>query len=313
MTRVLSVILLGAATAGLIRAQPDELATLREEYEKSVFAAAKMVDDAFKLTLARLEKQRAEQGDYEGALRAQERAEAAGKSPPSFAPAARSGYVLTASQARTQGALFDRLKGILEFRKAGAAASWEILRLDPATYQVFAVYAVGAPVLDPSTSSTLSVCGGSFSCKEVTSLGNTVAPLEKAISTTGSWENYVRASLGSCSFKSKSATLRIEALNALPGGLMRLARIELIPVSDASMLNTVGGQDAAELLRELRRDHRASLAAAIGPVQTRFRADFEKLAAELARQGDSENASAVIRETKRWFPEGVEPTPLEGP
>ena len=296
--RVIPLGFVTAALAGTAAAQFDELSQLRDEHARAVSAATRMLDDVYRLTLRRIEKELAERGDYQGAQRARDRSEAfAAKSVPAAVKPA--GMQLPASQARTQGAAYDRGRDVLEFRKTGATAIWELLRIVPGPYEVEAVYSVGTPQgKGRSGSAELSPCGGKFAWKIETNLGESAPALEREVRTTGSWDNFVRRTIGKCEFKSRSATVRIDAVSAQPGGLMNLRHIELKPV-----LRENGPGERADPLAELRQRNWEALNSVTASVQQKFQAEFEKLERELTQRGDNGAAAAVAAERARLFRE----------
>jgi hypothetical protein len=300
------VVILSAIAASTLHGQPQDVVTLREEHEKSVAAATKMLDDSYRLTLHCLERERAENGDYEGALRVKDRLDALEKPAAAAAPVAPACYSLLGSEARTQGGgNYDRAKDFIEFRKAGGAANWELLRVEPGTYEAFIIYSVGVPVFDPTgRTPETGECGGTIALSEATNLTARPPPLQKTVTTTGSWENFVRASLGRHDFKSRSATLRVEALAALPGGLIRLRRIDFVPVSDGG---SAGATGLADSLRELQKKNRDALAAALAPIREKLESEFDKLERECVGRGDTQGASAVVRARTQLIPKGEEP------
>jgi hypothetical protein len=303
-----SILLLSAISPGalILHGQQSDLGKLRDEHEKAVAASTKMLDDTYRLTLQRLERRCAENGDYEGAMSAKERADAIEKPTGAAAPIAPIAYSLTANQARTQGGVnYDRARDFIEFRKTGAAAIWELLPVEPGSYEAFIIYSAGVPVHDPTGRSLGEPCGGIFAWSEVTNLGTRALPIEKSVVTTGSWENFVRVSLGRHEFKSRSATLRVEALAAAPGGLMRLRRIEIAPLSDstATSARVVG---TMESFRDLQKKNREALLAALTPVREKFAPEFEKLEREFVARGDTQGAAAVARARQNLFPKGDE-------
>jgi hypothetical protein len=302
------ILLLGVTSleCSSLHAQEPELSKLRDDHQKAVAASTKMLDDSHRLTLRRLERKCAESGDYEGAWRAKERADAIAQPPEGALPTAPPRYSLNSSQARTQGGVnHDRANDFIEFRKTGATATWELLPVEPGSYEAFVIYSVGVPVLDPAGGSPETPCGGMFAWSEVTNLGVRVPPVEKSVVTTGSWENYVRASLGRQDFKSRSATLRVEALAAAPGGLMRLRRIEIVPLSDSA---ASGGRvaEAVESFRELQKRNREAMLAALTPVREKFAVEFDKLERELVARRDTQGAAAVARARQNLFSLGEE-------
>jgi hypothetical protein len=294
------LVLLGIVTLVLASAAGvpfDELEQRRKEHKQAVISATRMLDDVYRLTLRRIERDRADRGDYDGAKRARDRVEAV--LPESDQEAALPTVrFLPASQARTQGVGFDRGSDVLVFRKPGAAAIWEVLGIVRGHYEVVAVYSVGPPENRIRNETTeVAPCGGTFTWKIATRLGESSPVLEKKVTCTGSWDNFIRATIGQWHFANRSSSVRIDAIQVNPGGLMNLKRIELRPLPPAT-----GTKKAADRLVELRRDNRDALDSATAPAREKHRTRLEALERELGQQGDKAGADAVKAERTRLFP-----------
>lgn len=293
--------------------RPDtELARLRADHEKGLASASRLVDDIHRLTLRQLERERAEAGDYETANRVKARLDALERTPGNAAivppplthtlPAARS---QTRDGANTEGG-----REYVDFRKTGGKALWDILGLEKGTYEVFLTYAVGLPRFDESTlgenaGGPREAPGGVISFGEVTSLGSGPAPtLEKRVVTTGAWENYVRESIGRHAFTTATATVKLEAVSATDGGLLRLKQVELVKVVGAPDPTAATGSAAepARSLQALQARHRKAMKEAAGTLRPRFASEFLKLEQELTTAGDAAAAAAVAQSRERLFP-----------
>jgi hypothetical protein len=315
--RLVDAALLLALGPSLAAQQPDELARLREEHRLKVVAATRLVDDVYRLTLRQMEKHRAEAGDYEGAQRAMQRLDAIEKkavvAPVVLEPVS---HLLTASGSQTRdGANTDSSRTRVEFKKTGGKASWDILSIERGVYEVFLTYSVGLPVFNPeeprdANDPANAKPGGEVAFSEVTGLsGAGGAELRKKLTTTGHWDNFIRESLGRYECKRTPVTVRVEAVNASPSGLMHLRQVELVRLDDAQAATAV--VPPTQTLKELMSKHREAMAAASAPVRARFEAEFEALENQLAAAGDAAGAAAVARARQALFkePAGRKPEP----
>lgn len=290
---------LGIAACLPLAAQQD-VSSLRADFERAAAAATRSLVEAHQLALRELEAQRAEEGDYEGALRARQLAEALENPVGNPATVQPSGITLPASHARPQGASHDRSRDSIELRRAGAAAIWELVRLEPGTYDVWAVYAVGAPqpsgggraASSPATTTPPQLCGGRISLSEATSLTPGGSGLQRQVTSTGGWDNYVRGYLGRQEFRTRSLTLKLQADSSEPGGVMRLRGLLLAPA-----LGEAGASlDALRPLRDLQKAHAEAMSALRQSGRQRLEGQLRDLENELFLKGDIQSAAAVARE-----------------
>lgn len=316
--------LLAAAIALTVAARtapaqrPDtELARLRTEHEKGLAAASRVIDDLHRLTLRQLERERAEAGDYETAgkvkarLADMERAAGVGLIvPPPLTHTLPASRALTRDGANTEGG-----REYVDFRKTGGKAIWDVLGLglERGVYEVFLTYSVGLPrwdvsPLDSGGTAPREAPGGVIAFSEVTALGSgAAAPLEKRVTTTGAWENYIRESLGRHEFRNASATVKLEAVKASQGGLLRLKQIELVKV--VGRPDTDEGEDGSsepaggrQALPALQAEYRRDMQEAAASLRARFHGEFLQLEQDLMRAGDTTGAAAVVRSRQRLFP-----------
>jgi hypothetical protein len=122
--------------------------------------------------------------------------------------------------------------------------------------------------------------------------------------TTGSWENFIRESIGRHEFRNATATVKVEAASATEGGLLRLRQIELVKVVGASDAGgaAASSPEPARVLQSLRTRHRGELREAASAVRARYSGEWLKLEPEFAASGDSAAAAAVARSRARMFP-----------
>jgi hypothetical protein len=296
-----------------------ELARLRTDHEKGLASASRVIDDLHRLTLRQLERERVEAGDYEAAGKVKARLDvleqAAGAVllvPPPVTHTLLAARALTRDGANTEGG-----REYVDFRKTGGKAIWDVigLGLENGVYEVFLTYAVGLPrwdasPLDAGGAAPREAPGGVIAFSEVTALGGgPAAPLEKRVTTTGAWENYIRESLGRHEFKNANATVKLEATKASEGGLLRLKQIELVKVVGGPGGGAVddGAADSEpargpQALQTLQARYRRSMQEAASSLRARFRGEYHQLAEELARSGDAAGAAAVGRLRDRLFP-----------
>jgi hypothetical protein len=304
---------LTVSTLAATAQRPDtELARLRTEHEKGLASASRLVDDIHRLTLRQLERERAEAGDYETASRVKARLDALERTPGTAAiiPPPLTHTLLAARAQTRDGANTEGGREYVDFRKTGGKALWDILGLEKGTYEVVLTYSVGLPRFDESTlgdntDGPREAPGGVVSFGEVTGLGSGPAPtLEKRVVTTGAWENYIRESIGRHEFKNASTTVKLEAVSATDGGLLRLKHIELVKVVGAPEPSAATGtaQEPARSLQALQAKHRQEMKEAAGSLRPRFNSEFLKLEQELTTAGDAAAAAAVAKVRERLFP-----------
>lgn len=313
LARLAMTISLGLATLPASAQRPDaELARLRAEHEKGLASASRLIDDIHRLTLRQLERERAEAGDYETAGKVKARLEAMERAPGAAAivppplthtlPAARA---LTRDGANTEGG-----REYVDFRKTGGKAIWDVLGLEKGIYEVILTYSVGLPrfdesTLDGGTNQPREAPKGVIAFSEVTGLGGGgAAALEKRVTTTGAWENYIRESLGRHEFKTATATVKLEALSASEGGLLRLRQIELVKIVGGPdpAASDAGASEPGRALQSLQAQYRKNMQEAAATLRTRFASEFLKLEQELASAGDTAAATVVTRSRERLFP-----------
>ena len=311
--RFAAAVSLGLAALPAAAQRPDaELARLRAEHEKGLASASRLIDDIHRLTLRQLERERAEAGDYETAGKVKARLDALERAPGAAAivppplthtlPAARA---LTRDGANTEGG-----REYVDFRKTGGKAIWDVLGLERGLYEVYLTYSVGLPRFDESTLDQGSdepreAPKGVIAFSEVTGLGGGGgAPLEKRVTTTGAWDNYIRESIGRHEFKNATATVKLEALSASEGGLLRLRQIEMVKiVGEAETAPSEAVASApGRALQTLQAQYRKSMQEAAASLRTRFTPEFLKLEQELTSAGDAAAAAAVSRSRERLFP-----------
>ncbi len=298
--------LLAALVATTAAPAADDPATLRDEYLKSVASSTRMLDDVYRLTLRRLEKQRAEAGDYEGAQNVRERLDQIEKSSLA-APVVpkNSNMVLAANRARTMnGANTDTSRQAVSMRRSGSTAAWDLIGLTQGSYEVYVTFAVGLSEIDPTGNKTPATgCGGVISFAEETRLATQqAAPLERRLHTTGAWDNFVREKLGTIEFRSSSATVKLTTTSAEPGGCAVVRQIELVRASQPATAPTATAATPGSLA-EVRAQHRQELRKAAGDVDDRYRQQFEALEREFTSSGNTKAAEAVAEERKRLFPD----------
>jgi len=290
-----------------------ELSRLRTEHEKAMASACRLVDDIHRLTLRQLERERAEAGDYELAARVKARLDTLEHAPGTAAivPPPLT-HTLMAARAQTRdGANTEGGREYVDFRKTGGKALWDLLGLEKGTYEVYLTYSVGLPRFDETTlgegtEPPREAPGGTIAFGEVSGLGGAPGTLlEKKVVTTGAWENYIRESIGRHEFKNASATVKLEAVTATTGGLLRLRQVELVKVVAApepGPETADGAAGVARSLQALRSRHQKELQEVAGAVRPRHAAAFLKLEQELAAAGNAAAAAAVARSRQRLFP-----------
>jgi hypothetical protein len=311
--RLTAAVSLGLAVLPASGQRPDtELAKLRAEHEKGLASASRLVDDIHRLTLRQLERERAEAGDYETAGEVKARLEALERAPGTAAivPPPLT-HTLSAARALTRdGANTEGGREYVEFRRTGGKAIWELLGLEKGTYEVFLTYSVGLPRFDESTLNGTSggpreAPKGVIAFSEVTGLsGGAATSLEKRVTTSGAWENYIRESIGRHEFRNATASVKLEAVSASEGGLLRLRQVELVKVvgGQETAAAEPGASEPARALQSLQAQYRRNMKEAAASLRSRFTGEFLKLEQELSSAGDAAAAATVTRFRERLFP-----------
>jgi hypothetical protein len=284
-----------------------DLDRLQTDYEKTVIAASRRLDDIHRLTLRQLERERAGNGDYETAAKVKARLESlenkAGTPPITPPPLT---HTLPAGRAQTRdGANAEGGREYVDFKKQGGKAIWDVLALEKGTYEIILTYSVGlprfdAPPLATTTEPPREAPGGVILFSELSKLGGaSVATLEKKVVTTGAWENYIRESIGRHDFRSTNTTIKLEAAQATTGGLLRVRQIELIKVvpgpAAAPAADDSPAPDLTPKLQELRSRFEEELTATTAPVRLQFTADLRQLETERLTAGDQPGATLAAR------------------
>jgi hypothetical protein len=207
------------------------------------------------------------------------------------------------------GANSEGGREFIDFRKAGGKAVWDLIGLEKGDYEVYLTYSVGLPRFDETALSGESdgpgePPGGTVRFGEVSGLGGGPAGvLEKRLTTTGSWDNYIRETIGRHEIKNATATVKVEAATATTGGLMRLRQVELVKVVDPESAGREGAAaEPARVLQSMRVRHHRELEAAAAALRPRFAAEWLKLEQELAQAGEAAAAAEVSRSRERFFP-----------
>ncbi len=339
MRRSPFIVLAGAILAAVAPAtRGDELSRMREDYERSLREKTRLLDETHRLNLRQLERQMADGADYEAAQAVKERiavleaqmgvpngastAAASGNGGAGSAGAPANGasvngpksIVLTAQAARTlPGASYDRNLDAVELRKRGGQAQWDVNRCQPGSYDVYLTYsvAVGPPPVAKSratgtdTAETLSKflpVGGTLGWSEVTSLGGGTDPglVRPITQTTGGAGQFITEHLGRHELKHASATLRVEAVEAEAGGLLRVKKMELVPATPEPPAGTTETAPAGPAtLEQLQREYRTQIQPLMEPVRLKYDASLAELEQHLKAKGDAEALAAVQAERKR--------------
>ncbi len=302
----ITAVLLTSAPVAAQRPLAD-LDRLQTEYEKTVIAASRRLDDIHRLTLRQLERERAGNGDYETAAKVKARLESLENKagPPPITPPPLT-HTLPAGRAQTRdGANAEGGREYVDFKKQGGKAIWDILALEKGTYEVILTYSVGLPRFDTTPLATTTeppreAPGGVILFSELSKLGGaSVATLEKKVVTTGAWENYIRESIGRHDFRSTNTTIKLEAAQATTGGLLRVRQIELIKVvpgpAAAPAADDSPAPDLTPKLQELRSRFEEELTASTAPVRLQSTADLRQLETERLTAGDQPGATLAAR------------------
>ena len=124
--------------------EPQELTSLRQQYLRKTYENSRLLNDQFTNALSNVERELAANGDYEQAMAVQRRRQEitdASKSVLGDNPASNA-IVLHPADAKIAGTVYydkgsDTLNG---WRKAAAAASWDLPKLTPGAYQLTVNY-----------------------------------------------------------------------------------------------------------------------------------------------------------------------------
>lgn len=272
--------------------EPLELTNLRNEYLSQVAAATRTVTEQYLQALQRHERELGVAGNYEEALRAAERRkqllEHRERIEAGAAEASGNKITLMPADARISGATShdSRSRALTNWRTAGSNASWDVLAIEPGTYEVRMLYAVGEGTAPERTRFGVfeerRPAGGTLEFREVTNLpSGQDNRITFTVESTGGWNAYELVTLGRFELQRGSATFRIETVEGRGGPVFNLRGIELVPVTgraatgndDAAMATSLDAQPAEpEELAQLRRSHRQRIDNAVAPMLETYRA-----------------------------------------
>ena len=294
---------------------PAALTALRLHYQSLLTEAETPARARWLAALEAQEKQRAAEGDFDGAAVIRERRLAllSGKA---VAGPMRRIVALTALTARTSTAVdvLDLKKEVGRFRRPGALMEWELPGQSPGSYQVNLVCGVmGATDLsqlpDPYKDLSVSLpvrlagavndgsAGGVVEFRRITSLKEGGALLRASVRSTGGWAMERSLSLGQIELESKIARFSLKAVDALPAGLMDFRRIELVPVT--ALLPAAA--DTAELkeLTRLQEVYQKQYSEQTRGIASKYLKGLGELEGASARIRDNDTLALVRQEKQR--------------
>ncbi|RBP46302.1 hypothetical protein DES53_102690 [Roseimicrobium gellanilyticum] len=285
--------------------EPPDLIQKRQQFMTRALTGSQLLSEQFAKALAALAREAGVAGDYELALKAQQRREtlAALYSSALEGSAISNVIILRAAEARVGGSVsHDRAKDVLVGWKAvGNVASWGVSRIAAGSYDVVITYGV-ADVGDPPSRPNPYLAapdlttGGDFEFYEDSSLSGAAANRRTGtVSSTGGWGEFSTVTLPAIQLTRTNATFALKITKAKgEGGVMHLKEIRLTPAKPvtaeaAAPALDENGQPLPQVdeLTKLKQDHLERLRQKLMPISVDYTGKLSSLATTLARNAEA--------------------------
>ncbi|HSI62044.1 MAG TPA: hypothetical protein VLE43_02965 [Candidatus Saccharimonadia bacterium] len=297
---------------------PLELQQKRQQFMTRALTGSQTLSEQFAKALAALAKEAGANGDYELALKAQQRREnlAVLYSGTVEGSSISNVIVLRAADARVSGSVnYDRTRDVLSaWKTAGSMASWDVSRVVPGSYDVVLTYGV-ADFGDPPNRASLNAAppdlttGGNFEFFEDSSLAGAAANRRSGlVSSTGGWGEFSTMTLPAIQLTRSGTRLSLKISSAKgDGGVMHLKEIRLTPAKPVSAVTPApvldeNGQPVPQVdeLTKLRQDHIERLRQKLAPISLDYTGKLSSLSAGLAGNTDAvEELQTEVRRVER--------------
>lgn len=287
-------------------AVPERLTQLRQQYSARALTVSTTLSEQFAAALGSLAREAGALGDYDVALKAQQRreslAELFGRTVSDHSLS--NTLVLRPVDAKLSATVsYDRSKDVLLGWKAtGNTAYWDVTRIVPGSYDITLEYSVALfgelpSRLSPYNTLSSVTTGGTIEFYEDSSLaGASQNRRTSVVTSTGGWSEFATMSLPAFKLTRSNARLAVKVVRANgDGGVMHLKQIRLTP-SKASSSSTAStplpGEDGTPLppvdeLTRLQQDHAGRLKEKLMPVLQAYAQRLHTLAEQLKANADS--------------------------
>lgn len=298
--------------------EPAELAQKRQQFMTRALAGSQLLSEQFAKALASVAREAGAAGNYELALKAQERREnlAALYSSTMEGSSISNILILRAADARVGGSVsHDRSKDVLVgWKTVGNSASWDVSRITAGSYDVLVTYAVadvGDPPSRPNPYLTLPdlTTGGDFEFFEDSSLAGAAANRRTgSVSSTGGWTEFSTLTLPAIQLTRSNARFTLKITRAKgEGGVMHLKEIRLTPAKPATAEAAAptldeNGQPVQQVdeLTKLKQDHLERLRQKLMPISIDYTEKLSTLAGTVSGNADAEGElQAEVRRVQR--------------
>ena len=284
---------------------PAKLAEFREAFEKTVESRSLPARETFATGLSKLATERADAGDYLGAIRARDRRMellgiAAG---PGVDESESAGEIEVdlASGTRSGGGLRFDAKGnkLVGFTKDNQSIHWELSKTSPGVYSVIVTYSCADSRQAEGEFGKEYATGGTFTLEEATNLTtDRSAPLRRTVLSTGGWNKTITRNIGKITITGSRMTLLLSVKNAKPDGMMHLYGIRLVPTAPAGGGGEGGRplENAPAELATLRAQFRSAISPKTSPIISSYGTRLRTLLESLSAANDLEGAFEVQKE-----------------
>jgi endonuclease YncB( thermonuclease family) len=295
--------------------EPAELAQKRQQFMTRALTGSQLLSEQFAKALVSVAREAGSNGNYELALKAQQRREnlAALYSSALEGSTISNVLILKSGDARVGGSVsHDRSKDVLVgWKTVGNSASWDVSRITSGSYDVVITYGVadvGDPPSRPNPYLALPdlTTGGDFEFYEDSSLAGAAANRRTgSVSSTGGWTELSTLTLPAIQLTRSNARFTLKITRAKgEGGVMHLKEIRLTPAKPVTAEATPpavdeNGQPVPQVdeLTKLKQDHLERLRQKLMPISTDYTEKLSSLASGLS--GNADAAEELQNEVKR--------------
>ncbi len=314
------VVSLSAQDAGIPKGpakEPEELAHLRKQYATRALQSSSPLAEQYSAALTTVIKDAGAAGDYDQALTAQRRRESLIDlySKALNETKLTNVIVLKPADARVTGTVnYDRNTGeLVNWKNVGSAASWDISKIIPGSYDIVVTYGVAefgdAPVRNnPLVGRDMSLeTGGEFDFYEDTSLTGAAANHRTAqVTSTGGWSTLTTINLAPIQLTRSSARFALKITRTRgEGGVMHLKEIRLVPVKAANSDQTApadpanGEEPLKDDFTKLKETYLTRVKNVVPPVLSAYTTKLKSLGSIALAKNDPELTEIVNSEITR--------------
>jgi endonuclease YncB( thermonuclease family) len=304
-----------APAAASVSSEPAELAQKRQQFMTRALSGSQLLSEQFAKALGSLAREAGASGNYELALKAQQRREnlAALYSSALEGSGISNVLIMRAADARVGGSVnYDRSKDVLVgWKTVGNSAYWDVSRITAGSYDVQITYGVAELGDLPSRPNPYLAApdlttGGDFEFFEDSSLSGAAANRRTGtVTSTGGWTEFSTLTLPAVQLTRSNARFTLKITRAKgEGGVMHLKEIRLTPAKPATAETSApvldeNGQPLPQVdeLTKLKQDHLERLRQKLTPISFDYTGKLNSLAATLTSNADA--VEELLNEVKR--------------